>query len=157
MLTCFDVQVAGPRLRPPPFPELRAACAAALDLEGVDGAVTLRIVGVPEMAALNGAYRGRGVPTNVLAFAASSGDLPSELAEEAFLGDVIVCEPVVRDEATRQGKSVRAHFLHLVVHGTLHLLGHDHREPAEAERMEARERSVLAEFGLPDPYLEGSA
>jgi probable rRNA maturation factor len=154
----FELQVAAAHLRPPSFASLRAACAAALANEHMEGAVTVRIVDRAEMAELNGAFRDRAGPTNVLAFVASSDGLPAELlAEPRHRGDVVVCDPVVREEAARQHKTVAQHYVHLIVHGTLHLAGHDHQEPAEAERMEARERTILARLGLPDPYAERDA
>jgi probable rRNA maturation factor len=71
-----------------------------------------------------------------------------------LLGDLVICAPVVASEAAEQGKPEVAHWAHLVVHGVLHLLGHDHLEPAEAEAMEELERKILAGLGLPDPYAE---
>ena len=71
-----------------------------------------------------------------------------------FMGDLVLCRQVVEREAAEQGKSVDAHYAHLSVHGMLHLQGFDHEIEAEAEEMEARERAILAELGISDPYLE---
>jgi probable rRNA maturation factor len=112
------------------------------------GDVSIRIVDEPEMRALNARYRGKDYATNVLAFPA---ELPPGV-DVALLGDIVVCAPVVRREAAEQSKPVRAHWAHLLVHGTLHLLGHDHERPRAAAAMEALERRVLATLGFPDPY-----
>jgi probable rRNA maturation factor len=127
----------------------RWAAAAAGAEHG--GEVTVRIVGEAESAALNETYRKKSGPTNVLAFPA---DMPPLTGDDgpAPLGDLVICAPVVEREAAEQGKAVTAHFAHLVVHGTLHLIGHDHDEEAAAEVMEGRERDVLAGFGFEDPY-----
>ena len=78
-------------------------------------------------------------------------ELPAEL-EIPLLGDIVICAPMVAEEATSQGKPAEAHWAHLVVHGVLHLLGHDHQEEAEARKMEALEIELLASLGFPNPY-----
>jgi probable rRNA maturation factor len=113
-------------------------------------ALTVRIVDIPESAALNEAWRHRSGPTNVLSFPASGLE---EIAPE-MLGDIVICAPVVAAEAVAQGKSSEAHWAHLVVHGTLHLLGFDHRERRQARAMEALECKLLSELGYPDPYQD---
>lgn len=127
----------------------RWASAAAGD--GRTGEITIRIVGEAESAALNERYRGRAGPTNVLSFPAEI-DAPLPEGEPPPLGDIVVCAPLVEREAAEQGKALEAHFAHLVVHGTLHLIGYDHEDDADAEIMEGRERQVLAGFGFRDPY-----
>lgn len=113
--------------------------------------VTVRFVDAPESAALNARHRGKDAPTNVLAFpAVVPAGLPGNLARP--LGDVVVCVPCAREEAVRYGKSEAQRLAHLVVHGVLHLLGHDHHRRAERVRMEALERAVLEHLGMPDPY-----
>jgi len=114
--------------------------------------ISLRLVGEDEMRDLNSRFRGRACPTNVLSFPAG---LPADLGLP-LLGDIAICGPVVRREATDQGKPVEAHWEHMIVHGTLHLLGYDHEDPVEADAMEALERRVLADLGRPDPYLEAA-
>jgi probable rRNA maturation factor len=93
-------------------------------------------------------FRSRKGATNVLSFTA---DVPSE-AGIPLLGDIVICAPVVAEEARAQGKDPQAHWAHLVIHGLLHLLGFDHQTKAETQRMEAREISLLAGLGYPDPY-----
>ena len=123
------------------------ATAAVSDADLAQDLV-IRIVDEEESADLNGRYRDKQYATNVLSF---PSDIPEEIGEPA-LGDLVVCAPVVRHEAAEQGKSEAAHWAHMVVHGVLHLQGHDHIEDDEAEAMEAREREILARFDYPDPY-----
>ncbi len=125
-----------------------AALAAAPEAHAGRRQVDVRIVGTEESRALNGRWRGRDAPTNVLAFPA---DLPPAV-DVPLLGDLVICADVVAREAREQGKAAEAHWAHLTVHGTLHLLGFDHRDDAEAAVMEGEERRLLAELGYPDPY-----
>jgi probable rRNA maturation factor len=124
----------------------RAAVAAASDRARAE--LSVRIVDLDEGHALNARWRDRDRPTNVLSFPA---DLPVELGIP-LLGDLVICAPVVAREAAEQGKAEMDHWAHLVVHGVLHLLGHDHEIEAEAEAMEALERRILAGLGIRDPY-----
>lgn len=104
---------------------------------------------------LNARYRGRDRPTNVLSFPAlTAAELGPALAAPipVLLGDILLAFETVREEAARQGKTLEAHLGHLLVHGVLHLLGHDHQREREALVMEALERRILARLGLPDPY-----
>ncbi len=120
--------------------------------EGQGGSLAIRLVGKPESQALNARYRDRDKPTNVLSFPA---DLPPEIMQALDpvpLGDLVICAPLVVEEAAAQGKAVEAHWAHLVMHGVLHLRGYDHETEAEAERMESLERTLLAELGIADPY-----
>lgn len=94
-------------------------------------------------------FRGRDYATNVLSFPYE----PAPGEHSGLLGDLVICAPVVAREASAQGKAPRDHFAHLTVHGTLHLLGYDHENDRDAERMEAMERRVLATLGIADPYL----
>ena len=110
----------------------------------------LRVVGEEESAELNRVYRGRNRPTNVLSFAAGEEAQPP--AGPRFLGDIVICGPVVVREAADQGKRLEHHWAHLLVHGTLHLLGYDHATDAEADTMEALETQILGEHGIADPY-----
>ncbi len=110
--------------------------------------VSVRIVDSDEMARLNETYRGKTGATNVLSFPAG---LPVELAIP-LLGDIVICAPVVRAEAAQQGKTERAHWAHMAVHGTLHLLGYDHIEEEEAAIMEALESAILSELNYACPY-----
>ncbi|KHE14590.1 metal-binding heat shock protein [Aeromonas hydrophila] len=111
--------------------------------------VTVRIVDEAESNELNLTYRGKNKPTNVLSF---PFEAPPGL-ELPLLGDLVICRQVVEHEAAEQGKPLMAHWAHMVVHGSLHLLGYDHIEDDEAEEMEALERDIMQELGFADPYL----
>ena len=138
--------------------ELQAWVAAALAgaRREIDAplVVTVRIVGEAESAALNGGFRSKDGPTNVLAFPASPPLIPADELDEQELGDLVICLPVAAREAGQQGKTLVHHLAHLTVHGALHLLGYDHLNEAEAEAMEGLERDVMAQLGLPDPYAD---
>lgn len=110
--------------------------------------ITVRLINNDEMANLNHQYRGKPGATNVLSFPAG---LPAEL-DLPLLGDIVICAPVVIAEAARQGKSANAHWAHMTVHGTLHLLGYDHIEEHDAEIMEALESTILNELHFDCPY-----
>lgn len=127
------------------------AAAVAGSRRRVAGTITVRLVDAREGRAYNEGYRGKAGPTNVLSFPAPEPLAPLR-GEPRELGDIVVCMPVVAREAREQGKAPRDHLAHLVVHGTLHLLGHDHEQPAEARAMESLETRILARLGLPDPY-----
>ncbi len=110
--------------------------------------VAIRIVDEQEMTALNMRYRQKAGPTNVLSF-------PAELPEGVdlpFLGDVIICAPIVAKEAVEQQKSLLSHWAHMSVHGILHLQGYDHIDEADAAEMESIETSVLNNLGFENPY-----
>jgi probable rRNA maturation factor len=128
---------------PAPSSLRRWARLAAGDRRGELG---IRVVGSGESRALNERWRGRPKPTNVLSFPAASSLRGKQL------GDLVVCAPVVAREALEQGKALREHWAHMIVHGTLHLLGFDHERAADAKRMEGRERVLLARLGIADPY-----
>jgi probable rRNA maturation factor len=121
-------------------------------LSGAPQELTIRIVDEDESRELNATYRGKDSATNVLSFAF---DAPAGVPV-AILGDLVICGPVVEREASEQGKPVIAHWAHMVVHGTLHLLGYDHVEEDEALIMESLERDILLGLGFQDPYAETS-
>jgi len=111
--------------------------------------LSVRLVGAKEGAILNRRYRAKPGPTNVLSF-------PFECppgAHTDVLGDLVICAPVVRREASRQGKAERAHWAHMVVHGILHLRGYDHKNRRDATNMEALEIRILKGLGFPNPYV----
>jgi probable rRNA maturation factor len=112
--------------------------------------VVIRLVDEAESRELNRSYRGKDKPTNVLSF---PFEAPPELPLP-LLGDLVVCAPVVAREALEQGKSLQAHWAHMVIHGLLHLLGYDHQTDEEAQLMESRERDLLTQLHFPDPYSE---
>jgi probable rRNA maturation factor len=135
------VQYAVAPARLPAPAALRRWVRAATDR---DAAVTLRFVGRREARTLNALYRGKEYATNVLAFAYDGAP--------RIDGDVVLCAPVLRQEARQQKKTLADHCAHLVVHGMLHLQGYDHHTNRAARVMEARESAVLAALGVPDPY-----
>jgi probable rRNA maturation factor len=149
----IDVQVGGTRTGLPGVAKLRHWARSALAGRRRDAELSIRIVDAAESQALNRRYRGKDRPTNVLAFPA---ELPPELGL-SLLGDLVICREVVEAEARAQAKPLDAHWAHMVVHGTLHLMGYDHESADEAAVMEAIETQVLAELGWPDPYLESEA
>ena len=109
-------------------------------------AVAILLTDDNRLRTLNRRHRGRDKPTNVLSFAAPP--------ESGHLGDVAIAYGTAKREADTAGKPLLHHVLHLTVHGVLHLLGYDHQEPGEADRMEALEAEILAEMGIPDPYRQ---
>lgn len=145
----LDYQV--PRRGWPGEAEVRSWLEAGLRVAGRRRMTELSIQVLDREAAqaFNRDYRGRDYATNVLSFPV---ELPPGV-RTPLIGDLVVCAPVLRDEAKAQGKPLKAHFAHLCIHGLLHLLGHDHEEAAEAERMEALEIKALASLSYPDPYL----
>ena len=112
-------------------------------LAGDGRALCIRLVDATEGAELNGRFRDRAHPTNVLAFPAGEPNL---------LGDIAICARVAAQEAHEQGKRLADHYAHLVIHGVLHLKGWDHQTEADAAAMEAQEATLLAGFGIADPY-----
>lgn len=110
--------------------------------------MTVRVVGDKEAAQLNHQFREKDYPTNVLSFPFES---PVELPVQ-LLGDLVICQSVVEREAKEQHKSSIAHWTHMVIHGTLHLLGYDHIQEEDAVEMEALERQIMASLDYPDPY-----
>ncbi|SFP20160.1 rRNA maturation RNase YbeY [Pseudomonas borbori] len=147
----LDLQVASQAADLPSEAQFRSWCEIALRQRTADSELTIRLVDEAEARELNHTYRQRDYATNVLSFPA---DVPDELLDIPLLGDLVICVPVVEREALEQEKTPQAHWAHLVIHGCLHLLGYDHIDDAEAEEMEALERTLLAELGHPDPYAD---
>lgn len=110
--------------------------------------VSVQVVGSRRSHALNRRYRGKDSPTNVLSFA-GAGNLPNG---ERFLGEILICAPVLAREARIQNKRPAAHWAHITIHGVLHLLGMDHHNPRQARRMESTETQILETLGFSDPY-----
>lgn len=121
----------------------RAAHAA---LGAVEGDIVVLLTDDAAVRELNGRFRDKDKPTNVLSFPAPENACP-------HLGDIVLAYGVCATEAEAQGKTLADHLSHLVVHGVLHLLGRDHEDDAEAEEMEAEEREILAQIGVADPYI----
>lgn len=123
-----------------------------------DVSMTLRIVDEEEGRALNKAYRGRDYATNVLTFVYDDEAMPSDGEADscppALLGDVVICAPVVAQEAAMQHKDLWAHYAHLAIHAMLHLQGYDHENDNDAEQMEALETRLMVRLRYLDPYME---
>lgn len=124
--------------------------SASLESEVKTAEVSLRIVGVEEMRSLNKQYRNKDSSTNILSFPV---DIINKNPEFNFLGDLVICASVIDSEAKMYNKSLVSRWAHIVVHGCLHLLGYDHIEPSEAEKMEGLESKILKKLGFTDPYV----
>ena len=142
----LSVQYACNQTGLPSRPQIRSWVRAALDVDETRGGqITLRFVEPEEGQSLNHDYRGKEYATNVLSF-------PYEI-EPVIAGDLVICAAVVEREAAERGKTLEAHYAHLVVHGILHLQGYDHETGEDdALIMEGKERTILAQLGFADPY-----
>lgn len=132
---------------PPSSQQFRSWAELALQKPG-DYQLAIRIVDEQESRHLNAEYRGKDKPTNVLSFPM---DMPEQL-DVQLLGDLVICAPVVEQEARQQHKPVLSHWAHMVIHGMLHLQGFDHETDAEADIMESREIQLLQQLGIDNPY-----
>ena len=133
----------------PTAEQIEQWATAAVQPQSDEVEMTVRIVDEAESHELNLNYRGKDRPTNVLSF---PFECPDEV-ELPLLGDLVICRQVVEREAQEQDKPVMAHWAHMVVHGSLHLLGYDHIEDDEAEEMESLETQIMTGLGFADPYL----
>ena len=144
------VQYAAPRAGLPGRASIQRWANAAADGRT---SITVRFVGTAEGRALNRAYRGQDHATNVLTFPyPEAGRDIKGATRGGKAGDIVLCAPVIAREARAQGKPLRAHFAHLLVHGLLHLRGHDHVRRDKARAMEALEIEILRRLGFADPY-----
>ncbi|MBL1416326.1 MAG: rRNA maturation RNase YbeY [Moritella sp.] len=150
MNTTLDLQIATEdEQKLPTEAQLNAWLNAVVKRFQDSAEVTIRIVDNTESQQLNNDYRGKDKPTNVLSF-------PFEVPEGIeldLLGDLIICKQVVECEAKEQQKPLTAHWAHMVIHGTLHLLGYDHIIDEEAEEMEGLETEIMLELEFEDPYI----
>lgn len=150
MSYCVDLQIDVDNAGLPSAETLEQWVTTALEGRRDRGEICVRIVTPEESQTLNREYRGKDKPTNVLSF---PFDVPPGIPMD-LLGDLAICADVVEHEAAEQGKSLADHWAHMVIHGTLHLLGFDHINDDEAEEMEALERQLLARLGIADPYAD---
>ncbi len=158
MNLCVDLQIATEDDDHPPPSQIEQWVAAAINhhaqLPSIDQAfkdaaeLTVRIVDTAEITQLNSDYRNKNQPTNVLSFAA---ELPEHI-QLPLLGDLVICAAIVRKEAREQNKTLQAHWAHMVIHGSLHLLGYDHIDDGDADIMEALEVNILASLNIANPY-----
>ncbi|MXP51062.1 rRNA maturation RNase YbeY [Pantoea sp. SoEX] len=114
----------------------------------IQAQITIRLVDKKESYNLNLKYRGKRRPTNILSF---SFEKPLWI-NLSLLGDLVICFPIIQKEAAEQGKSIECHLAHMVVHGTLHLLGYDHYKVYQAKKMESIEIKIMSLLGYPNPY-----
>ena len=153
----LDIVAASPlwRRAPGARAKARVAIRAAADVSGVslrpDAEVALHLADDARLRALNAQWRGKDAPTNVLSFPLAQ---PARVAEAPLLGDIFVSFQTLEAEAGRQGKSFDHHFIHLTVHGFLHLLGFDHETVKQARQMEGLEVRILAKLDVADPYRD---
>lgn len=151
----IDVQIACDDPDVPDSGEIETWIARAVAGSGKavanDTELSVRLVDTEEIRALNRDYRHKDSATNVLSFPAGMIEgLPADAAR--VLGDIVVCATIVNEEAAQQMKAVADHWAHMLIHGTLHLLGYDHETDGEALEMERLETRILTENGLADPY-----
>ncbi|WP_333607744.1 rRNA maturation RNase YbeY [Arsukibacterium sp.] len=149
MSILLDLQLATTAADLPDAAQFQLWLEAAIVPFQDEAEVTIRIVDNAESQQLNLSYRKKDKPTNVLSFPFTA---PAGI-ELPLLGDLVICAPVVAEEALTQKKSLEAHWAHMVIHGCLHLLGFDHINDADAEQMEAEEIQILQQLGITNPYL----
>jgi len=144
----LDVAYAAHRPWAPRRAQFADWAAAALADTAERAALSVRVVGAARSRSLNARFRHKDKPTNVLSFTGAG------LSPEGrrYLGELVICAPVVQREAKMQGKTPQAHWAHMTVHGVLHLLGFDHERAAEARKMAAKEIQILDRLGFSDPY-----
>jgi probable rRNA maturation factor len=145
----LDVSYASRRPWVPGTRLLTQWAAAALRAAPQPVVLSIRVVGNARSRSLNARYRRKDRPTNVLSFA-GAGRTPDG---RFFLGELVICAPVVAREARVQHKPLQAHWAHMTVHGVLHLLGFDHEQSRQAKKMTAREIQILDRLGFSNPYL----
>jgi probable rRNA maturation factor len=146
-VTAIDIRVDEPKwfMR---LPNVEDLLTQAADLVEADGEASVLLASDPAVRALNFRFRDKDRATNVLSF-------PAPPDSQGHLGDVVIALGVCEREAKAQHKPLADHVRHLLVHGLLHLMGHDHEEAGEAQAMETLERDLLARIGVPDPYHAG--
>ena len=141
----ITVQIASKNETVPAPRQIEHWANQALKLQFTQGELCIRVVDNEESATLNAQYRKKSGPTNVLSFL---GEGP------LLLGDIVICAPLMEQEAKQRGSSVEAHWAHIVIHGVLHLLGYDHVTDADASAMEAAEIELLKDLGYDNPHRD---
>lgn len=150
----IDLQIATTFADYPLLDDFQSWVDAALSAYPNDAELVIRLVDSDESGALNQRYRHKQGPTNVLSF---PFEVPEGIDFECdVLGDLVICAPLISDEALQQGKRLQHHWAHIVIHGVLHLLGYDHIDDDDAEIMEAKEIEILQTLNIANPYLEES-
>jgi len=148
MAVLLDIQLVSELDGIPGHKSMQRWLDAALKDSNPDAEVVVRIVDEQESRDLNMRYRKKDKPTNVLSF---PFEAPAGV-QLALLGDLVICAPVVAAEATQQGKSLEAHWAHMLIHGALHLTGYDHQNDVQASEMESLETVILTGLGFEPPY-----
>ena len=133
----------------PPENKLVQWARSALDGNIKEAEITLRITDEDEIQSLNDKWRHIDEPTNVLSFPLNDAGGPPSI----LLGDIVICAPIIKQEAAAQNKSLPAHWAHMIIHGILHLMSYDHVKDKDAKIMEEKEISILKTLGFPNPYL----
>jgi len=147
----LDLQIACENSDIPTAEQMQACLNLALSSQQLtEQEITVRVVTKEEMQLLNNQYRGQDKPTNVLSF---PFEAPAEV-ELNLLGDLVICADIIEQEAKQQQKELLHHWYHMLVHGSLHLMGFDHIEEIEAQRMEGLEIAILAKLDIDDPYQD---
>lgn len=144
----LDVSYAARRPWVPSPQQFQVCVAAALADVAPPAQLSIRVVGAARSRRLNAQYRHKDRATNVLSFAGAGRSPDGRI----FLGELVICAPVVAREAERQRKAPLAHWAHMTVHGVLHLLGYDHERPVEARKMSLIEIQILDRLGISNPY-----
>ncbi|WP_435277209.1 rRNA maturation RNase YbeY [Psychrobium sp. nBUS_13] len=150
MMIDLDLQIACDESGLPTQAQFITWLTAALKDVKPNAEVTIRLVEPEESQALNSEYRGKDKPTNVLSF---EFDAPP-MVELNLLGDLVICKSIIEQEAIEQEKALNDHWAHMVIHGSLHLLGMDHIKPDQALEMESLEKKVLSTLAIDDPYRD---
>ena len=148
----LDLQIASDYAEIPSFEQMQGWVDAVLTDAAQDSEIVIRVVDEAESAALNSQYRHKQGPTNVLSFPFEA----PEGFEMDLLGDLVICAPLLAQEASQQHKPLLHHWAHIIIHGVLHLIGYDHLDDAEAEEMEGLEIRILKALNIENPYQEES-
>jgi len=151
-MNLIDIQAVCANSWQPEADQIQEWVDAALSELTGNTEITVRIVDENESAALNGYYRKKPGPTNILSFPFTAPNI--EGLETGLLGDLVICGPVLVREAAKQQKPLQHHWAHIVVHGVLHLLGHDHMTEADATLMENKEIEILSHLNISNPYTQ---